>query len=139
MENSGWCWYQDPRAVIHNNNVVLGGVEGNNKGSAVIGVYSLGKQAIAGRIEVHPNFDRDDHNSPVFHPLADGKLLTVYARHGKERFHYYRISESDNSLSWGKELILHHPFKSRGDEATYMNLFDMKSEGKIYNFSAESI
>ncbi|WP_075608651.1 BNR-4 repeat-containing protein [Alteromonas pelagimontana] len=66
---------------------------------------------------MHPNFDRDDHNSPAFYVREDGSLLTVYARHSTENKHYYRISNTDNYLQWGPEQTIEHD-----DSVTYMNL-----------------
>ena len=134
MKNSGWTWYQDPRAIIHNNKLVIGAVEGKGNGSAVIGVYDLEQNSIIGRTVVHKNYDHDDHNSPVFSALPDGKLLTVYARHGKEKFHQFRISESPDFITWGSEKTLHHHLANKNDKVTYMNLYNMKSERKLYNF-----
>ncbi|WP_075608650.1 glycoside hydrolase family 88 protein [Alteromonas pelagimontana] len=48
MENSGWCWFQDPRAVIQNNKLVIGSVEGNSAGNAVVGVYDLSQDKLMG-------------------------------------------------------------------------------------------
>lgn len=134
MKNSGWCWFQNPRAVLNNNKVIIGGVEGNGKGAAVIGIYDLNQRKIIGRTIVNSKFDKDDHNSPVFWIRPDGKLLTLYARHGRDNFHYYRISRSDDFVKWGSENVLKHKFTNKRDTVTYMNLYNMKNEGKLYNF-----
>jgi len=133
MRNSGWCWFQDPRAIIHDNKVVIGGVEGNGGGAAAVGVYDLSARKILGRTIVNPDFDRDDHNSPVFLPLPDGRLLTVYARHHRDRLHRYRFSTSDDLLSWTDEKHYKHDYDRAGN-VTYMNLYRMADEGRIYNF-----
>lgn len=129
MHNSGWCWFQDPRAVIHNSKLVIGGVAGNGNGEAAIGVYDLDENRPLGRTVIAENFDHDDHNSPAFYPRPDGRLLTVYARHSTENKHYYRISEDDNYLDWGKEQV-----KEYADPVTYTNLFHLSSEDTLYNF-----
>ncbi len=133
MKNSGWCWYQDPRAIIHDDKVIIGGVEGNGDGAAVIGVYDLKQKKILGRAVVNPKFDHDDHNSPVFYARPDGSLLTVYARHNRDKLHRYRISTSDDYLTWGQENQFKHNYKA-ADKITYMNLFYLSEEKVLYNF-----
>lgn len=129
MHNSGWCWFQDPRAIINNRKLVIGGVAGNGQGEAAIGVYDLSKSEILGRTIIANNFDHDDHNSPAFYARPDGKLLTVYAKHSTESKHYYRISNTENYLNWGHEFI-----KNYSDPVTYMNLYYLKDNNTLYNF-----
>lgn len=129
MENSGWCWYQDPRTIIHKGKLVIGGIEGNSNGSAVIGIYDLTENKIIGRTVVNKKFDHDDHNSPVFFVRSDESLLTIYARHGRDNLHHYRVSVSEDCLKWGKEKVLRH-----NQKVTYMNLYNLEEEGTLYNF-----
>lgn len=133
MKNSGWCWYQDPRAILHEGKVIIGGVEGNGRGAAVIGVYDLKEQKILGRTVVHESFDRDDHNSPVFHARPDGSLLAVYARHNRDRIHHYRISDRTDCLKWGKAQQFKHDYPTAAN-VTYMNLYSLSEEKRLYNF-----
>ncbi|MDO3385614.1 BNR-4 repeat-containing protein [Gilvimarinus sp. SDUM040013] len=129
MYNSGWCWFQDPRAIIHNGKLLIGGVAGNGRGDAAVGVYDLKADALLGRTTVHDQFDHDDHNSPVFYARPDGSVLTVYARHSTENIHYYRISEKSDYLNWGEEQTVEY-----SDAVTYMNLYHLSADDKLYNF-----
>lgn len=129
MYNGGWCWFQDPRVIIQNGQLIIGGVAGNGRGEAAVGIYDLKKDNILGRVVVHESFDRDDHNSPVFYVRPDGSLLTMYARHSKENKHYYRISSVDNYLEWSEEKNITH-----NHHVTYMNLYHLEDEGVLYNF-----
>lgn len=129
MHNSGWCWFQDPRAIIHDGKLIIGGVAGNGPGEAAVGIYDLDGGFIEGRSVLRESFDHDDHNSPVFHPQPDNSLLTVYARHNTEKHHYYRISKPDDYLDWGKEQRIEHD-----DPVTYMNLFFLEDDARLYNF-----
>lgn len=129
MDDSGWCWFQDPRAIIQNDKLIIGGVSGHDEGEAAAGVYNLASDQLIGRAILHPDFDHDDHNSPVFYPRPDGSLLTVYARHSTENKHYYRISDPHNYLQWSPEKIIEQP-----DPVTYMNLYPLEEEGRLYNF-----
>ncbi len=130
--DTGWCWYEDPRAIIENGKLVLGGINGQN-GDVRVSVFDLKSEKIDGEVVLYPQFERDDHDSPVFYVRPDGSLLTVYAKHGKEKIHHYNISEPGNFLKWGERKEYHHVYADeRG--ATYMNLYPMKDEGKLYCF-----
>ena len=133
MQEGGWCWFQDPRAIIHDGILLMGGVQGNGSGAALIGVYDLEKGRRMKSFLAKNHFDRDDHNSPVFHPRRDGSVLAMYARHGREKVHYYRISNRHDFSKWGEEMqIDHSPFLAGRDQVTYMNIYRMG--GKLYNF-----
>jgi hypothetical protein len=133
MNQGGWCWYQDPRVIIHDGKLLIGSVEGNGSGNAVVGVFDLRTKQSLGRIVVHEKFDRDDHNSPVFYARPDGSVLTVYAKHNRDKTHYYRISDPGDPLVWGDEMTYEHDYPG-SSTVTYMNLFPMRAEGKVYNF-----
>jgi len=129
MYNGGWCWFQDPRAIIHRDKLIIGGVAGNGRGDAAIGVYDLEHDLLLGRTTIAENFDHDDHNSPAVYVRPDDTLLAVYARHSTENRHYYRISGRDDYLEWGKERTMEHDHP-----VTYMNLLAISDEHTLYNF-----
>ncbi|WP_347331530.1 glycoside hydrolase family 88 protein [Marinimicrobium locisalis] len=129
MYNGGWCWFQDPRAIIHKGQLIVGGVAGNGAGDAAVGVYDLGSDARQGRTTLHKHFDHDDHNTPAFYPREDDTLLAVYARHSTENKHYYRFSEQNSYLEWGEE----HTIEAE-EPVTYMNLVHLDTENTLYNF-----
>jgi hypothetical protein len=133
MKDGGWCWYQDPRALAHNGTLFMGSVKGIDKGEALIGVYDLKAKKALGSVVANPSFDRDDHNSPVFFARADGSVLSMYARHGSDLLHRYRISDPADPMKWSEEMAFTHDFPG-GTAVTYMNLYEMKDEGKLYNF-----
>jgi hypothetical protein len=134
MEEGGWCWFQDPRAIVHEGKLFLGSVRGSGDGEALVGVYDLDSGAAVGTATMHPRFERDDHNSPVFHIQPDGAILAVYARHGRDRFHYSRMSDPSNPLQWTEEIKHERPSPNPKDTVTYMNLHELRDEGKLYNF-----
>ncbi len=133
MQEGGWCWYQDPRVIICQDKLLIGGVQGNAGGDAVVGVFDLVSRQSLGRAVLHEAFKHDDHNCPVFYARPDGRVLAVYALHGNNSFHYYRISKSDDFLEWEDEQQFEHDYPDAGN-VTYMNLFALSSEGKLYNF-----
>ena len=129
MKDGGWCWYQDPRAILHDGKVIiLGSVKGNGAGEALIGVYDLKQNKALGSFTAHPKFDKDDHNSPVFFARPDNRLVAVYARHNRDQQHCYRISAPGNFLAWSEEKVLLHDHKT-----TYMNhpvlFYDFDDDG----------
>jgi hypothetical protein len=134
MEDGGWCWYQGPRAIIHDGNLFMGSVKGHDTGPALVGVYDLEQQKPLGTVVMQDNFDHDDHNSPVFHVRPDGSVLATYAKHNRDNFHYSRISDPSDPLKWSDEFKHERTSPNPKDKVTYMNLLEMKSEGKLYNF-----
>jgi hypothetical protein len=132
MKSGGWCWFQDPRGVIHNGQLVVGGLDGQN-GDVKVAVYDLKAGTNLGTVTLHAQFERDDHDVPGLYVRPDGSVLAVYAKHAKERIHYYRISNPTNYLQWGPERRFVHDYPE-SSTVTYMNLHAIKSEGKLYNF-----
>lgn len=134
MPHGGWCWYQDPRAIVHGNKLFIGSVRGNGDGEAIVGVYDLSAAKQLGSVVVHPRFDRDDHNCPVFYARPDGSVLTVYARHHRDEFHRQRVSDPNDPLAWSDEVRFARNSANPKDRVTYMNLFHLAGDGVLYNF-----
>lgn len=136
-DDGGWCWFQDPRAIIVDKNrlivgsVAMGNADSTRKGDieALVFDRSTGKTT---RVELHDRLGADDHNAPAFVVRADGRLLTVYAKHGSESVAYYRISEPNDPTRWGPIRTFEPSRKTR---LTYSNLYRLPGEnGRIYNF-----
>lgn len=134
MEDGGWCWYQDPRAIIHDGKLFIGSVKGGGDGEALISVYDLDANQSLGKVIAQAAFDHDDHNAPVFHARPDGSVLATYARHNRDAFHYSRISDPSDPMKWGDEFKHERRSLNPKDKVTYMNLLELKDEGKLYNF-----
>lgn len=135
MQDGGWCWYQDPRAITHNGKLLMGSTKGNGSGPALVGVYDLVAGKSLGNVLVQDRFGRDDHNSPVFYVRPDGSVLTVYAKHNRDKFHYFRISDRVHYTQWGEEQVIDHSeVLANNERVTYMNLYKLSDEGKLYNF-----
>ena len=64
MEDGGWCWFQDPRAIIDSGRLIVGSVQGNGKGAAKASIYDLLRKKQLGVVTLHDNFRHDDHNAP---------------------------------------------------------------------------
>jgi hypothetical protein len=145
-DDGGWCWFEDERAIIYKDRLLIGSVaagvhEPARCGNVEVVTYELstGRK----RLDVlHPNLSDgpasqyDDHNSPAFLVRPDGRILTVYAKHGPENHFYYRISvEPDNPAAWQPERTF---VPSETSRITYSNLLWLGVEnggkGRIYNF-----
>lgn len=131
MQDTGWCWYEDPRAIISKGKLIIGGISGKS-GDVRVGLYDLKADQTLGVATLHEKLQADDHDSPVFHVRPDGSLLAVWAKHANEPYHYYAISDSDDYRKWGERKRFHHDYHKKG--VTYMNLYTMEDEGLLYNF-----
>lgn len=132
MKDGGWCWYQDPRAIINNGKLVIGGVSGQS-GDVKVSVYDLEKKKDLGTIILDKEFQVDDHDVPAFYTRPDGSILSVWARHANENKHYYSISSVSDYTQWGAKQTFVHKYEGRGG-VTYMNLHYLENEKTLYNF-----
>lgn len=132
MNDGGWCWYQDPRALIHDDKLVIAGVSGQT-GDVKVCVYDLALNRNLGTLVLDAQFERDDHDVPALYARPDGSLLAMWAKHGSEKIHYYSISAPDDYLDWGPIREFHHEYEERWG-VTYMNLYFLEKEGLLYNF-----
>lgn len=137
MKDGGWCWYQDPRAIIAGEKLIIGGIDGGN-GDVKVSVFDLAANRNLGTVTLHPRFQRDDHDAPALYARPDGSLLAVYTKHASDRTHRYRISDPDDYLVWGEEKEFVHAYEG-GWGVTYMNLFFLKDEGLLYNFFRDGL
>lgn len=150
VENGGWCWYQDPRALVD----VAGG---KLLATTVANKLGYDGQARDGWIEVTsldlatgervrfglkhlPSYGAgDDHNAAALSLRPDGRYLAVYAGHNDaSRNSYYRITARphDNS-AWQDERAFNWAEHLPGTKSniTYSNLFML--DGKLLNFGRE--
>lgn len=132
MKDGGWCWYQDPRAIINNGKLVIGGVSGQS-GDVKVSVFDLEKKTDLGTVILDEKFQTDDHDTPAFYARPDGSILSVWARHANENKHYYSISSPTDYLKWSDTKTFVHDYTGRGG-VTYMNLHYLENEKTLYNF-----
>jgi hypothetical protein len=129
-DNGAWCWFQDERALIVDNQLVATHID--NKGTVHVSTLDLksGEKTI---IVLRENFDADDHNVPGMIVRADGHLMAFYARHHKENRMFYRVSAQPlDARAWGPEQAYDADV---ADKFTYANPFQLSAEnGRIYNF-----
>ena len=135
--NGGWCWYQDPRVIINNGKLIVGGIDGIS-GNVRASIFDLETKKLDGEVDLHKNFQRDDHDAPVFYVREDGSLLSMWAKHGDDKIHRIKIADKDNYLKWSDLIEFRHEYNdNRG--VTYMNLYYVKNQNLLYNFFRDGL
>lgn len=147
-DNGAYSWFMDERVIVHNDHLLVGSVRSSNKsyrfgdvaageiGACEVAVHDLktGQNRV---ITLHAPFEQDDHNGPSLHALPDGRVIAIYSRHSVERRVFWRISQSDDLLTWGPIQSMETPGKDAppcsGDNVTYSNPWQVSS-GRLYNF-----
>ncbi len=136
--NGGWCWYQDERALVVGEKLLIATVagvtrDGSNRGDVQVTTYDM-PSGEAATFTLAPEFQSDDHDVPALLALPDGRILASYETHGSragEHFMRWRITERPgDASSWGPERTA-----DVGGSISYSNLFILGAEGnRIYNF-----
>ena len=130
--DGGWCWFQDERAIVDQNLLVVGSVATGHEESTRSGNVEVHWRNLvngeSGTAVLHANLGRDDHNVPAFLVLPDGRLLAVYSGHGQDRLVRMRRSLLPGIASaWGPETTY-----EAGPEAkagvTYSNLHEVHDD-----------
>lgn len=133
--NGGWCWFQDPRALVDGDQLIFGSVAGSivaDSKAGDIDVTSVDLESGASTsFTLAPEFQRDDHDVPALLKLPDGRYLAAYQRHGNDSLTRWRITRRPGDVTdWHDEQTA-----DAGAGVTYANLFQLPSEGgRIYNF-----
>ena len=139
-DNGGWCWFQDERAIVVGEKLFVGsvanrlGTDGAERGGNVqVTTVDLAAPYRSQTTVLHASLENDDHDAPALLALPDGRLLAVYATHGRDRLIRCRISTGPGDASaWQPEQQI-----ARDAGVTYSNLFLLAEEGqagRIYNF-----
>jgi hypothetical protein len=129
-DDGGWCWFEDPRAIVYEGRLIIGSVAAGardpaRRGNIEVMAYDLatGRKHLA---VLHQNLSEgpgkryDDHDSPALLVRPDGRILAVYSKHGLENRFYYRISvDPDDPDRWQAERTFVPSVTSR---ITYSNL-----------------
>jgi hypothetical protein len=135
-DDGGWCWFQDERAIIHDDKLIvstlaMGVSDKSRRGDAEVVVYDL-KTGSHRWMTLFDDIGADDHNMGAFVVMPGGRILAVAATHGATNWFAARVSEPDDPLKWGPVDRVVPTEKSR---ITYSNLHRLSAEnGRIYNF-----
>ena len=129
--NAGYCWYQDERAIIDNNQLIFASVPYPSGDNDVI-TYNLSSGTIS-TFDLHAALDADDHSAAALIVRPDGRIEAVYCTHGNDELMRYRISTyAGDTSSWGAEQT----FTANTDSynVTYSNVYRVSSTGITYDF-----
>jgi reactive intermediate/imine deaminase len=146
-DDGGWCWFEDERVIVAGGKLMIGAIAGGihdpaRRGAVEAITYDLatGKSTRAtlhaGATEAERKLWFDDHNSPAFAIRPDGRIVSMYALHGRDEKIYYRISAAPgDGTRWQDERVY---IPSASSRVTYSNLHLLRGEnggqGRLYNF-----
>ncbi len=127
VHDGAWCWFADPRAVHHKNELLgidktyIGCIDNLGNIKAEEFDFNSGHKA---EVLVRSCFQPDDHDNPTFLCLPDGRVVVFYSRHTDEPCFYYRVTDNSGSLSTlGAEKVL-----STKNNTTYPSPFYMSDD-----------
>jgi hypothetical protein len=135
-DDGGWSWFQSPRAIMLRGQLIIGSVSSGwsdpaRRGDVEALVYDFASRTTT-VVELHNQLELDDHDSAVFLPRPDGRLLALYAKHGTENHFYSRLSQPDDALTWMPETTY---TPTAATQLTYSNLFLLTGENdRVYDF-----
>lgn len=125
--DAGWCWFQDERAlVLDDHRVIFGSVasgwsDPSRAGSIQVTQWDT-RTDTATTVPLRERFEKDDHDAPVFWPLANGQVLATYCGHGKDDLMRWRITaRDDDATAWLPEQSLQVEMHD-GRGVTYANV-----------------
>jgi len=127
-DDASWCWFQDERAVIDDDQILFSGVTSN--GATTVSAYHIptGERQVA--VMNDTSYVPNDHNVGALLIRPDGRYLTVYAGHNSDHLMRYRISEQPGDISeWGDEQTA-----DVGARNTYSNVYRLGATGQTWNF-----
>jgi hypothetical protein len=118
MENGGWCWFQDERAIISSGKIVAGAVAGDDRAGFssgdVIATFFDPATGQRKNIVLHARLHRDDHAAPSFIEDKAGRVIAAYSTHGRDKLTRWRLLDGTTALP---EAV----FENR-EPTTYTNL-----------------
>jgi hypothetical protein len=124
--DGGWCWFQDPRAIVHDGVLLVGSVasghlDSQRRGDIQVTRWDLDSGACT-TVELADRLQLDDHDAPALHRRTDGRWLAVYARHGNDDLVRWRVSQrAADATAWAPERTQEATTGGRG--VTYSNLY----------------
>jgi hypothetical protein len=135
-EDGSYCWFEAPRAIVSGSQLIVGAVasgthDASRRGNIEAIVHDLDSNIT--RISVlRERLEPDDHDSPAFALLPDGRVLSMYAKHHADAVIYHRVSAPQDACAWGPERTFVPSPRSR---VTYANIWMLPGEEhRIYDF-----
>ncbi len=127
-----WCWFQDPRAVCHNNITYIASV--NAHGDLVVSSYASATNKRESVI-IDSDFQKDDHACPTLQIMPDGKITVWYSSHRGAKIWYRTTTVAGDISNWGttKSVTVNYP-NSTYTDYTYPSPVYLSAENKTYLF-----
>jgi len=137
--SGGWCWFQGERVLLTPDWLLFGSVDGVTGAVEVTAHHrQTGKSSTIPFYFPAEDWDRNDHLTPGLWQRPDHRFLAMYARHGRDHWNRYRISEPNDPTRWSEEFqndsLDGHPGLEPIENVTYSNLLHLAREGCLYNF-----
>ncbi|WP_139957454.1 BNR-4 repeat-containing protein [Flavicella sediminum] len=138
VTNDGvWTWFNDERAAFKNDKLYTSYVK--KDGTTGLSVNNIKTGATIGTETILSTWtQKDDHNNAAILLREDGKIMTFFSPHIREKKNYYRTSlvdEPTQQSDWSEQIAQTTTNDSDNKGATYNNAFQLSAEGnKIYNF-----
>lgn len=139
FETGAWCWFADPRAIRHVNNVLgidytyIGAID--YKGQIKVAQYNNITKAEYTKT-IAEGFERDDHDNPTFTTLPDGRVIVFYMKHDTDGILHYRITDKTGNLETlraEKTIDVTNGTDSMRTRGSYPSVFVLKDQpDKLY-------
>jgi len=138
LTNDGaWCWFSDPRAIMVNDNFIVGWVKSN--GTIEAAKFNTNTTNIKTN-ELYYQLERDDHNNPSFAKKASGEVIAMYTRHSKKDLFINHLKDDKNKFEFSKAQLI-HPISKKDlknfpkETIAYANPYRLEKENnRIYCF-----
>lgn len=104
--DGAWCWFSNPRAVCRDGKTYSGWVTEDGTIQAAELDHASGRVTT---VNLHEQYQRDDHDNPAFVFLPDGRLMAFYSRHGGGKFpsiHSRTTASPGDFTRWTPEVAL---------------------------------
>lgn len=138
-DDGAWNWLQDERAVVMDDQLLVGSVALGGRDPARAGAVEVTSlQLSTGRVarstlrrEPEPALARrwaDDHSCPALWIRPDGRIVAIYSLHAQDAVLFTRVGElRDGAMEWGPEQRL---VTAPGSRVTFPTLVHLADENR---------
>ena len=131
--SGAWCWFADPRAVVHrgaHHRTYVSWVDRN--GTVAVSSFDHDTRRVAVGALV-TGFQVDDHDNPALHVRGDGRIVAFWSAHSGPSL-FYRVTRNPEDVTrWGP--LRHMTSNSAGPRGyTYPNPVALPAERRLWLF-----
>jgi len=99
--DGAWCWFSNPRAVSRDGKTYTGWVTEDGSVQAAELNHATGRVTT---VDLHKQYQRDDHDNPSFVFLPDGRLTAFYCRHSNGLINSRTTARPGDFTEWTPEV-----------------------------------